>query len=190
MEIAKIVDGVKKHGGRVLLGAALAASAVTLVRPAEVNADSGPVCRTNLFLENNPKIEGGKYLVNGGKAEFRVETKIIGFGGNAPKDSLWAPEIATLSTDRVTEKMNPNDIDPEAIEMEKVGTLDNGVVVFRGKVSPEGAVNLTKSNVILTDGNTCTAENQSSAELAWRSNLKKVIAHDLSALSYTIVLTK
>ncbi len=193
MEIRTIVkdtvDIVKKNGGRLLLGAALAASAVTLVRPVQVRADGGPVCRTNLILENPSQIVAGNYLVNG-KAEFRAETTIVSTGGNAPKDVLWEPDSATLSTEGVTTLMKPEDIDPDAIEMEKVGFLDNGKVVFKGRVSPEAAKNMTRVNVKLTTGDTCSPENESDATTVWRSNLKKIIELYFPAINYDKTVTK
>ncbi len=178
MEIRTIVkdavDGVRKNGKKVAILMATAATAVTLISPIQVRADSGPVCRTNLILENPAKIVDGEYSVNG-KADFRVETTIISTGGNAPKDILWEPDRATLSTDGVTSQMKPQDIDPDAIEMEKVGSLGNGDVVFRANVKPEAARNVTRVNVKLTDGSTCSPENESDAMLVWRSNFRKMV---------------
>ena len=185
MEIRTIVkdavDGVRKNGKKVAILMATAATAVTLVSPIQVRADSGPVCRTNLILENPAKIVDGEYLVNG-KADFRVETTIISTGGNAPKDILWEPDRATLSTDGVTSQMKPQDIDPDAIEMEKVGSLGNGDVVFRANVKPEAARNVTRVNVKLTDGSTCTAENESDAMRYWRIHFKESLKQFFPAI--------
>lgn len=185
MEIGTIVqeavNGVKKHGGRVVLGAALAASAITLVRPVEVRADGGPVCRTNLILENPAKIVDGDYFVNG-KASFRVETTLVNFPGNRPNDILIELDKATLSTDGVPSQMKPEDIDPDAVEMEKIGSLGNGDIVFSAKVKPEAARNMTRVNITLSDGSTCTAENESDAMRYWRANFKKSIEQFFPAI--------
>lgn len=181
------------YGKRLALVGVLAGSAVALVKPVQVSAsNSAYVCDSQLSLLNAGEIVDGEYSVNGnGKAQLRLETKLnTDFQGNLPNDRLVEPDIATVSTRPATSVMSADSIDPEAIVMKKIGTLKNGKVVYGANVSPVAARNLSKVNVTLTNGESCIASVKEDAELTWRANLKKVIERDLSALSYTIVLTK
>lgn len=193
MVMSEIFKGVRMYGKRLALVGVLAGSAVALVKPVQVSAsNSAYVCDSQLSLLNAGEIVDGEYSVNGnGKAQLRLETKLnTDFQGNLPNDRLVEPDSATVSTRPATSVMSADSIDPEAIVMKKLGTLKNGKVVYGANVSPVAARNLSKANVTLTNGESCIASVKEDAELTWRANLKKVIERDLSALSYTIVLTK
>jgi len=193
MVMSEIFKGVRKYGKRLALVGVLAGSAVALVKPVQVSASASEyVCDSQLSLLNAGEIVDGEYSVNGnGKAQLRLETKLnTDFQGNQPNDKLVEPDSATVSTRPATSIMSADSIDPDAIVMKKLGTLKNGKVVYGANVSPVAARNLSKANVTLTNGESCIASVKEDAEISWRANLKKVIEKDLSALSYTIVLTK
>ena len=193
MVMSEIFEGVRKYGKRLALVGVLAGSAVALVKPVQVSAsNSAYVCDSQLSLLNASEIVNGEYSVNGnGKAQLRLETKLnTDFQGNQPNDKLVEPDSATVSTRPATSLMSADSIDPDAIVMKKLGTLKNGKVVYGANVSPVAARNLSKANVTLTNGESCIASVKEDAEITWRANLKKVLEKDLSALSYTIVLTK
>lgn len=189
--MSEIFAGVRKYGKRLALVGVLAGSAVALVKPVQVSAsNSAYTCDSQLSLLNAGEIVNGEYSVNG-KAQLRLETKLnTGAQGNLPNDRLVEPDIAKVSTQGATSTMGAESIDPEAIVMKKIGTLKNGKVVYGANVSPVAVRNFSSARVTLTNGQDCTANIKEDAELTWRANIKKVLEKDLSALSYTIVLTK
>lgn len=189
--MSEIFAGVRKYGKRLALVGVLAGSAVALVKPVQVSAsNSAYTCDSQLSLLNAGEIVNGEYSVNG-KAQLRLETKLnTGAQGNLPSDRLVEPDIAKVSTQGATSTMGAESIDPEAIVMKKIGTLKNGKVVYGANVSPVAVRNFSSAKVTLTNGQDCTASIKEDAEFTWRANIKKVLEKDLSALSYTIVLTK